>query len=281
MTRFLPGLALALMLAGSLAATPAAAWGRNGHRIVCEIAFQRFTPESRELVRWLQRGEAQKFHETCLWADRVKRTTHSETYTYHFVNIPAGKASFDPGRDCPEGGCLSWALEHYRELLADSSKGRQERNEALKFLGHLVGDAHQPLHAGRPEDRGGNEIEVCFFGDCGHPQDPLNLHQIWDSRILNHNRERWQEIARRLDGAITDEQRQRWQPGDSNDWIDESFRLAEEFVYPGVPADGIGEEYYRRAYEIIEKRLQQGGVRLADMINRIAADLEVSEDAAE
>jgi hypothetical protein len=271
----LQGVVLLVLLGWTAAPPPAAAWGRNGHRIVCEIAFQRFTPESRELVRELQRGEAQRFHETCLWADRVKRTTHQETYDYHFVNIPAGKSGLDLQRDCPNGGCLPWAIDHYRAILADTSNSRHQRNEALKFLGHLVGDVHQPLHAGRPEDRGGNEIEVCFFGDCGHPQDRLDLHRVWDSNILNHGRERWQQIARRLNDATTDEEAQLWLAGAPRSWIDESYRLDEDFVYPKVPADGIGEEYYEEAYRIVEKRLQQGGVRLAEMINRIAAQTAV------
>lgn len=265
----------------------ASAWGRNGHRIVCEIAFQRFTPESRELVKQLQRGEAQKFHETCLWADRVKRTTHPETYGYHFVNIPPGKEGLDLRRDCPGDDCLPWALEHYREILADPSKSLQQRNEALKFLGHLVGDVHQPLHTGRLEDRGGNEIDVCFFGDCGHPQDRINLHDVWDSRILNRGRERWQDLARRLNEAITADDLRRWRTGrggetfDPRSWIDESYRLDEDFVYTKVPVDGIGEEYYRQAFRIIEQRLQQGGVRLAEIVNQITRGPAASGSVAE
>ena len=41
-----------------------------------------------------------------------------------------------------------------------------------------MGDLHQPLHAGRAEDRGGNDIQVQWFGEGS------NLHRVWDSDML-------------------------------------------------------------------------------------------------
>jgi hypothetical protein len=44
---------------------------------------------------------------------------------------------------------------------------------ALRFIIHLVGDVHQPLHLGKKEDRGGNSLNVFFFGVR------TNLHSLW------------------------------------------------------------------------------------------------------
>lgn len=45
-----------------------------------------------------------------------------------------------------------------------------------------------------------------------------------------------------------------------------------EYAYKGIPADGpppnITAEYIERARPIIEQRLQRGGVRLADVLER-------------
>lgn len=248
------------------------AWGRNGHRIVCEVAFERLTPEARQLVATLQKGEAKKFPETCLWADDVKYTSRKDTYRYHFVNIPAGAPGLNMARDCPDKDCAPWAIEHYAAALADPAASLQERNEALKFLGHMVGDLHQPLHCGRPEDRGGNDIETCFLGDCGHPEKPLNLHQVWDSRILGEGKERWRSIARKAGRSILKSEAEAWIASDVLAWTNESFRIAEEFVYPDLPAEGVGDAYYQQAKKIVEVRLQQGGVRLAHLINQAAAE---------
>lgn len=58
-----------------------------------------------------------------------------------------------------------------------------ERDVALRFLVHYVGDLHQPLHlTGRA--RGGNDVKVHFEGRLN------KLHSVWDSQILNkHLRE--------------------------------------------------------------------------------------------
>ena len=50
----------------------------------------------------------------------------------------------------------------------------------LKFLIHLVGDIHQPLHTGKFEDRGGNDIKLTFLGK------PTNLHIIWDVHMIEY-----------------------------------------------------------------------------------------------
>ena len=46
------------------------------------------------------------------------------------------------------------AIEAQRAILADRSQPREARRDALKFLVHLVGDVHQPLHAGDRPDAG-------------------------------------------------------------------------------------------------------------------------------
>jgi len=43
------------------------------------------------------------------------------------------------------------------------------------LLVHFVGDIHQPMHFGKPSDRGGNDVELKWFGR------KINLHRVWDS----------------------------------------------------------------------------------------------------
>lgn len=47
---------------------------------------------------------------------------------------------------------------HYSELT-DSMKV-----DYLKMIVHMVGDLHCPMHAGRRTDRGGNGVQVKWFG---------------------------------------------------------------------------------------------------------------------
>lgn len=250
-------------------------WSGEGHRIVCEIAWQRLTPETRGFVtRLLRRDRSRMFSEACTWADDVRDTTHPRTRTYHFADVPAGVDGFDMARDCAnrQRRCAVWAVDHYARVLADPARPAGLRREALKFVSHLVADLHQPLHVGRPADRGGNEIRVTFFGDAGPPEHPLSLHQVWDTEILRRAEFRWPETAHRLNARITDAEAAQWETLDLVAWANDAYRVADRFAYPAVPENGaLDNAYYRPALGHAHVLIQQAGVRLAHVLNRAAA----------
>jgi hypothetical protein len=273
-----PRLAVGVLLAVGLAALVApglSAWGSQGHGITCEIAWLRMQPQARQFVRGLLRGEPRPvFNAVCTWADEVRDTTHPHTEAYHYVNIPAGAPGFDWDRDCgrPERRCIVWAIHHYAGVLADRSRPLHERAEALKFVAHFVGDLHQPLHAGRLGDRGGNDIPVRLFGDPGPRGRPFNLHRVWDAELLRRAGREWRSSAQRLHRRITPQQASEWATVDIVGWTNESFRIAEEVAYGELPPDrSIGPAYYRRALEQAEQQLQKAAVRLAHLLTQAAS----------
>ena len=58
---------------------------------------------------------------------------------------------------------------------------------------HIVGDIHQPLHAGHAEDKGGNDIKIKYRGR------DTNLHSLWDSGLLDYQGLTYTEMARQYD----------------------------------------------------------------------------------
>ena len=54
---------------------------------------------------------------------------------------------------------LITGIERFRRMLAKANGDVRKRHKALKYLIHLVGDLHQPLHAGDNQDRGGNDLQ--------------------------------------------------------------------------------------------------------------------------
>ena len=52
-----------------------------------------------------------------------------------------------------------------------------------------MGDLHQPLHTGRGEDKGGNDIQVQWFGHGS------NLHRVWDSEMIDDFQMSFTELA--------------------------------------------------------------------------------------
>jgi hypothetical protein len=81
-------------------------------------------------------------------------------------------------RNCKLRNCIIEAIAWYLQVLKSPDAPRNEKRTALRFVAHLVGDIHQPLHAGFAEDRDGNSVEVRFNGR------KENLHSLWDTGLL-------------------------------------------------------------------------------------------------
>ena len=109
----------------------------------------------------------------------------------HYVNLPH-HAVYNRAQYCPEGVCSLETLLHQRRILADRKAPVPQRAVALAWVTHLVGDMHQPLHAGKAEDRGGNLTCTAWMGQLSQLTDSngqkscsgVNLHAVWDSKIL-------------------------------------------------------------------------------------------------
>lgn len=249
-------------------------WGSEGHRIVCEITWQRMTPAARTMVNSIRAADPDpgtSFVDSCNWADRV-RATYPYASTYHYINIPSRTSGVDTARDCGDQGkrCAPWAIANYASVLADPRSSPIYKAEALKFLTHFVGDLHQPLHAGRPEDRGGNGILAEFFGMRGRNGDSLNLHAVWDVYILEKGRVTWPDSALALNHEITDAQAAEWARSNVLDWTNESFHASEDMVYR-LPADRrIDQDYYLSGLAYSRTAMEKAGVRLAMILNQIA-----------
>ncbi|HEX6748381.1 MAG TPA: S1/P1 nuclease [Longimicrobium sp.] len=289
----------------TLAAPPAReVWGFEGHRIVCEIAWRQLDPAGRALVSRLRDRSYPTFAHSCTWADELLQgnSTHY-TKDYHFINLPGGRTGIDMVRDCPAPRrCAPWAIRHYAERLANRNLSPSQRAAALKFLGHFVGDIHQPLHAGHPavpgvpgNDRGGNWVQVALDGSV------TNLHSAWDARLVS-SAGLSLAAAQALAGEITSGQVNAWSNFDVVAWANESYHLADTLAYArtkppvsgdedfgdpkqGKPGPGyniireLDSTYEDAAVRAIRQRLQQAGVRLAHLINHAAAgDLDFPPD---
>ena len=151
------------------------------------MAQTKLTPGATIMVNaLLVEGQALKggqvsFPESCLWPDDVKYSNQKGTYEQHFINVPDHALTVDLLRDCPALNCIATGIQKaltYLSRPAGSSREKARRAAALRFLGHFVGDLHQPLHVGNASDWGGNKITVSWEGK------ETNLHALWDYGML-------------------------------------------------------------------------------------------------
>lgn len=275
-TAFRGILVLALL---TLLTPPAArAWGNAGHQVVCEIAFERMGAEARQLVRDLRRldpARSPSFNASCIWPDEVRNSTHRDTYEYHFVNVKDPAAGLDLARDCEAKDCVSVAVRRYAVYLRDwvndgrPQQGRVARRaaEALKFLGHFVGDLHQPLHAGRKADLGGNDLEPVWEPTGQNRK----LHGMWDTDIPSFGGIRGASSADDLLEELDETEAATWKTLDPGAWVNESWVLARDVAYPSAEDDVVTEEEIEDALPIVREQLLKAGVRLAHLLDLAAA----------
>jgi hypothetical protein len=240
-------------------------WGRDGHKILCEIAYREVNARTRSVIDGILASDDDydSFPESCLWADVIRRQEeYSKFPTAHYMNIPRGANYVSADEQCASTYCVVEAVDDMESILEGRLYNEREKLEALKFLSHFVGDLHQPLHAGYEDDRGGNSMEVTAWGEKS------NLHSVWDYVLIEHTGRSWSDLAEQLWQDITPIDRQLWARGSVTDWVAESYRIVEDSVYD-IGDDGvIGDEYYQRNLLTIETQLKKAGIRLATVLDR-------------
>lgn len=280
-------------------AAQAAAWGDTGHRTVCEIALRNLTPASAtEVARLLGVHQAiladprrREFGWACTYPDHPAQGGPPRRSPDHFVNYPRNLLSITAATGCAgQAQCVISAIPGDAAILASPTAPDQQRAAALVYLGHWLGDIHQPLHSSFEDDRGGNEVNVS--GLC-----TSSLHSAWDTCILQNRSqlgsgpsvEAVRALAAALSEEVTDTERAAWLSSLPWQWSAESYavslrpdvgycvmvqlachysdtqpRFATGQPKRSVPIDAA---YMDRAWPIIRQRLKQAGVRLAHRLN--------------
>lgn len=253
-----PLVGIALVLAPS----SALAWGKTGHRVIGSIAQRYLSPQSASGVKRILGIET--LAEASNWPDFMRSDT-SEFWQHtaspwHYVTVPHGKTYADVGAP-PEGDAVT-ALERFSATIRDPKTALADKQLALRFIIHIVGDLQQPLHAGNGIDKGGNDVKVTFNGK------PTNLHAVWDTALVDDEQLSYSEMAAWLGDRITPADVKAWSTTDPRVWIVESAELRDR-IYPTNGDTNLSYRYVFEHTAQMELRLEQGGVRLAAYLNRL------------
>lgn len=272
-----------------LCCAPCWSWGPQGHRTVGAIADRLLTPAARSAVLALLAEDLDKFgrpsgrtslEAVSVWPDEIRGTDAAHA-NWHYDDEPVC-ASEPKARYCAEGQCNSEELKRLIVVLGDTRRDTRERNAALKWVVHLVGDLHQPLHAADNHDRGGNEVPVVLAGVRTRGRE--NLHRVWDNELVTlalHTRNR-QQPPPDID-ALAAEARSLAADGGQgspDSWASESNHLARNVAYhfPGFVCDRVPQgivvldaAYQQDAEAIVRERVLLAGARLAGLLNQTLA----------
>jgi len=242
------------------------AWSQNGHRIVAKIAENHLTQSTQHAILPLLEGE--KLAEVSTWPDEMRSNPatfwQKESGKYHYVNISKASdfkpSTYNISADIGKVTDAYALILKATSVLKSPSTSLKDKRFYFKFLVHVVGDIHQPMHVGRSEDRGGNRIKVKFFGK------QTNLHSLWDGLLVKNQNLSFSEFTNFID---TNDKTiiSKYLNSQPSDWILESFYIAEKLY-------DIGDADYRYNYvyeqtPVVKQRLTQGGIRLAGLLNAI------------
>ena len=272
---------LLLLVVCPLVSQSALAWGPRGHRLVGLIAERRLAqiaPQVLSRARTLLRttnakntnceatAPARSFADVANNPDDFRQIELAlVTRDWHFVNIDIVNPTYDEQRDCANGDCVVRRIERMRELLGDHMRAACDRESALIYLIHFVGDIHQPFHTGfghlpnGDPDLGGNRIRVTIDGN------ERKLHSVWDSTFIERtNRSDQQWVEHLMNDVLGDRDPAELAGGEVVDWTNESHALAVEMHVDDRTT--LDDEYIDKATGIVEQRLLRAGLRLARLI---------------
>jgi hypothetical protein len=245
------------------------AWGDQGHKVICEIAVRLVQHRTRAEIQKLISNDERfnSFSDACTWPDHPRQRASE-----HFLNLPRDSDGLH-SETCPgASACVVTAIRKDFDVLSSNSASQAQKLASLKFLGHWVGDIHQPLHVSFEDDRGGNSVLVT--GECGS-----NLHSTWDTcLVLKAVGEDADQAASELMKMITPAKNKGWTHSGPMDWANESFTVAEQAqtkycIRQGASCDHrsgkvtIDAAYVVANTPIVREQLQKGGVRLAHLLD--------------
>ena len=234
-------------------------WGPTGHRATGKIAEKHLSKKAQREIDKLLNGESLAFVST--FADQIKSDRkYNDFYTWHYLNMPLDSRYEDSEKN-PKGDLVT-GINKCISVLKDESSSQNDKAFYLKMLVHLVGDLHQPMHIGQAEDKGGNTIQVQWFGRGS------NLHRVWDEDMISEWGMSYAELAANTQD-LSKEQIKAIEKGTVIDWVHDTQKLS-KIAYNSVE---VGEKLrYRYSYDhfaTVRSQLQKGGIRLAKILNEL------------
>lgn len=236
-------------------------WGKTGHRIIGEIAERQLTEDVKKVIYDILDGESLASVST--WADEMRSNPNWRPYDkWHYVNLPLDLEY--PDADVPEENVVT-IIERCVAILKSPSSDKEMKKFYLKYLVHLVGDLHQPMHTGRYEDYGGSKIYITFKGRKGS-DNKTNLHVLWDTNLIDDFKMSFTEWSTHLINKNRNTVLDQKLPVD---WTYESHQYAKQ-IYKDTPQGTyLSYDYVYKYQPVLEERLYYAGVRLGNLINEI------------
>lgn len=268
-------------------------WSRTGHQAVALIAERRLSEATLAQVHAIL-GPGVGLADIAGCADNIKRRAIKCADSFQVARDPSSRRQHYINisiKDSPDlsaimaycrirgsaRACIIDQIQDGLAVLKDPAATRAQKQIALMFIVHFVGDLHQPLHnafevdAKGRGDGGGNGAEVWFM-QSAKAKTPTNLHHVWDNVIESDaalKRMGAEALAEGLSVEIQSKDAAAWSKASAAESALESFLIAKTLIYPAYHAPGgtkPGHDYQTRMRPVAREQVAKAGVRLAAML---------------
>lgn len=282
-----------LLICAALCA-PALGWWCTGHMLVAQIAQNDLTTAAPEALEWAQtlvtdlpseltHGISNTFVESACWPDDIKSYGLEAMNDWHFVDQPYNPDGMMNIIEFSNGNAL-WALDQFSYTLTSSNRAQAplETSMAMRYLIHLTGDIHQPLHVTEmwneqfPNgDEGGNLFLITFDSQI------QELHALWDSCMGHYVDDPVRPLNTTAQELIEDEAQalmqlypraslsQQLSDPNTSDWATANYHLAVTYAYNITFGSTPSQNYLEVGWSVIEKQLALAGYRLSNTIQQL------------
>ncbi len=296
------------------------AFGHEGHQTVAAIAETMLTPKTKAAVAEILDGDTML--DAATWPDDIKppygklsqtpeakmfNAQHGDNKSWHFVNFPVGAKSYTASSKFAYPHDVVHILNGCITVLEGGEYEGLDQKDALRYMIHLVGDIHQPLHViagyydlsdpahpkllakiAKPDadvsDAGGNALYYSKSDE---------LHAFWDTNLVNAvfaTSDPTVLANKILQGADTNAakatgNRSTW----AAKWAGESMAKAtatyadinfgeatvdahDDLKMMNITLKPSTQDYRTKNTPIIKDQLLKAGVRLAQLLNSIDWD---------
>ena len=269
----------------------------TGHMIISRIAYEELKHKNPQMLTDIEneilvlkqysKEANHSFVESAVWADDNKDIEFGAFTMWHYVDTAYIMPDFQ-GEIEVEPMNVTWAIDQMKKTLNSSNTPSFNSDLALSFswryLIHLIGDLHQPLHASQmyskifPNgDMGGNLFNVTY------PNNPQikNLHALWDAWVDQYgsmyaplNNSQWEENGQIAANITSQFPRSKVEARlnilNVKAWADESYELSKNTVYDSISINSTPtDEYIARGRRVVNEQLAVGGYRLADVMQKL------------
>ncbi|MEI6242079.1 MAG: S1/P1 nuclease [Chlamydiota bacterium] len=278
-----------LFLASSLFA-----WWDTEHMVIAKIAYMNMDEnakkKSEDLVEELAEfyPSTSTFVTASTWADEVANRGFPpgwKWHTYKRVYDPNHIVSEKTKKTILEKAGKNDAIFGIRQAIATLKNKQATRFEQaimFRYLIHIVGDIHMPLHCGSLYNQ---EFPKSDFSGAKYPlllkTEKKSLHAFWDGclgrdvkrlkiPLTKEGEKVVEEFAKEVVVLFPKESLVEIHEMNISHWAEESFSIVENSVYVGISPNTVPtKEYIEKNRKIAFQRLALAGYRLAKLLNEI------------